>query len=482
MIGIDAGTFHTVAVRMHCDAPPRGDVLRFPQRSIPSIAFRSGDTPVVGVDAIPYLDSDREIILAPKLQLAGAGKDLPLLQRIIRKLVYQALQDLGVERPGSAVMTVPPSWTLEHCRILKESIEPLVPKISFLHEPIAMVLGAIYLAPQYDKDLRLAAKLDRAELALICDWGAGTVDVALVRINRAGKLHEFSCLGEVTELDQGGTAIARDVVRDFQKSRVEGESAEKNAYRLQAHWAGDVFPGRDFSGYEPLIRKRRSVAAEVVAQRVSELLDSFAIEDRGKILCILHGGPLESPDLKLFFQEKLAVLAKLSAQQFLHIGNEFASGLSFDTIPWRRDVLVASGAALFAARGKIQPEFEYRISLRNARGELASSVMLALGPNLAGIQIVEPPNTGSDYYVEVQQLRRSPDGGDLVPTSIKAELAHYVRPRALVKYCILGADVGYACIEAREVTDTMEPGDIPDAKYARVFLPEKCTRFSIELE
>jgi hypothetical protein len=477
MIGIDAGTFHTVAVEM------RNGALRIPKQSVPSIAvLMPNGGAIVGVKALTpeVLRSTglKPLLLAPKLELGRNQTNHQLLQKIIRELISQALDGLGGGR-GDAVLTVPPGWTFEHCEILTEALDPLGTKVRFMHEPIAMLLGAMYLAPKYKQDPRLTAKLDQAELVLICDWGAGTVDVALVHIERNGRSHEFSCLAELTEIGHGGTSIARDVVREFGNMTDEGDGAETDAYLLQAHWANPV-AGRDFSRYDVLVGERRASAADEVARKVAALLGSLSAEDRSAILCVMYGGPLESADLARLFKERLEVHAGLANKQFVHIGNEFAAGLPYDVVPMRRDVLVAAGAAIFGEGGQTLPEFEYEVVLRNARGELTSSVRLAIARNLAGIQIIEPPHTGADYYVEVNQLRRTHDG-DLVPTSIKAELAHYVRPNALVKYRVVSAEVGHACIEATEVPNTMGPGEFPDARSAKVFLPEKSTRFSIDL-
>lgn len=151
--------------------------------------------------------------------------------------------------------------------------------------------------------------------------------------------------------------------------------------------------------------------------------------------------------------------------------------MPFDKVRWRRDVLVATGASLFAARGKALPEFEYEITLKDSSGRSSSSVRLARRHNLAGIQVITPPFSGVDYYVDVQQLRR-----DGTKTSIKTELSLHIRKDAVVMYRIREAGVGYALVEAIEAQNLPCPEPFPDACLDQRTLPEQSTRFSINLE
>jgi molecular chaperone DnaK (HSP70) len=186
---------------------------------------------------------------------------------ILRKLIEQAVQDLGAAELNNIVLTVPPAWTSEHCKLLQAAVNPIVEtKVRFIHEPIALLISAMYLAPKHTKDFSIVTKLDNADLILVCDWGAGTVDVALVQIKKDGLRHEFSCIGELTELGQGGTAIAEDVIREREKSKksVLENSTEKMAFRLQDHWQGNSYPGLDFSDCDSITRDRRHDAAKVI--------------------------------------------------------------------------------------------------------------------------------------------------------------------------------------------------------------------------
>lgn len=477
MIGIDAGTFHTVAVEFD----DKG-AIHLPRRSIPSIARRIGDKTLVGWEAKLQQGIKSELILAPKLRLANATKDRALLQEIIQQLVKQALEDLvGSGASKAAVVTVPPGWNFDQCEILKEAIQARIPSIQFIHEPVALTLAALHMAPQYQTDPRLIAKLDSSEHFLVCDWGAGTVDLALIGISRHGLQYEFSCLFEHTDTEHGGTAIARDVVQAFREENKGGTSIgqDEEAYLLQAYWEGEHL-GRDFSGYAPFIESRLKAAATSIAKIISGVLQKLGSEEADNVLVVLHGGPLESSELRKLLKNSVNNLRDLDDNRFVHIGSDFAKQVPNKGIPWRRDVLVAFGASLFGQNGKALPEFEYEVLLKNARGESTSSVKLAIGPNLSGRQIIQPPFTDTDYYVEVRQLRKNSQG-TLTPTAVSKELAHYVRPGALLRYSVSEAGVGYACIEALEVTNTMSPKPFSDSKSAKIILPERSTRFLINM-
>ena len=474
-IGIDSGTFHTVSTFFD------GDNVWIPERSILSIALRAGNTTMVGVDAISQMETAAfELIMAPKLKLSDIGVPDQLLQSILRKLVGQSLEDLG-RRPSNAVLTVPPGWTLGHCQILKDAIEPIASGIRFIHEPIALLIAAMYLSPKNEADPRIVAKLDGADSILICDWGAGTVDVALVKVDRKGHQYEFSCIGEFTEKLHGGTSIARGVIQDYEKSQGTGATAnsEKMAYRLQEYWQGEGYRNLGFEMYEPLTRARRLLAAKTIGAKIKDLFDDLKIPNGAGILFLIHGGPLESPELRLFLEQSLVEVLEISSEQLLHIGNDFAGSLPYDQVPYRRDALVATGAALFAARGEALPEFEYEIALRDSFGQVSSSARLARSHNLEGIQVINPPYSGVDYFVDVQQLRGSaPDS----KTSIKTELRLHVRQDAVVMYRIREAGVGYVLLEAIEAQNQPAPKPFPDARSDQRQLPERSTRFSINLE
>jgi hypothetical protein len=467
-IGIDVGTFHTVAVSS-------GSLIRIPNQSIPSRALRAGPVLIVGIDTISQLNSSFERILAPKLMLDDSNKKNTDLKEVIQKLVEQALQGLGMP-PNNIVLTVPPGWSLAKCNLLEAAVNELGYQVRFMHEPIALLISAMYLAPKLTLYSDVA-KLDKPSLVMVCDWGAGTVDLALVKVSRVGNIYEFSCLDEVTEIGQGGTSLARDIVRNsVSESGKKGKmQIDVEADFLQLYWQGDKFASLDFSDYSKPTKDRRQYAATVVANKIETLVNNCSILDRTEILFLLHGGPLESEELCTRLKEELKNSLGVNDEQFVHVGENFAKHLSDTNVLWRRDVLVAAGASLFASRGDVLPEFQYEIALINSFGGVSSKIILKRDRNTEGIRVITPPYSGTDYSVSVQQVRGS------IATSVCADLHIHVRPNALVMYRILEAGVGYATLEALEAQDLPHPVPFSDSRSDCQRFPERSARFSIDL-
>ncbi len=484
-IGIDIGTFHTVAT-----ISTENGQVRPSRESIPSIALRAKTHTIVGVDAVLQIQLDipgYELIQAPKLKATKDVHSDAYLRPILRKLVEQALENLG-ENSDELVLTVPPGWDINQCEFLKESVASLRIEAQFQHEPSALLIAVMHLALKHKVDPIVTAKLSSTDTVLVCDWGAGTVDVALVRIVRRNGQHEFACIGEFTEMHHGGINIAKDVICTCNPN-VTPSKVESLVYMLQAYWQDDTsvsrYEGVNFRDYDEETQKRQETAAEVVAERTKSLFDALGIEDTSQMLCVFHGGPLESFFLRDFLEQQLSNIVDIQPDQILHVGDKFSTAVASQDVPWRRDVLVSAGASLFAAKGETLPEFEYEVLLKDSFGQVSSTARLAKSQNLAGIQVISPPYTGVDYYVEIQQVRRTSDTEfhfvNQEKTAIRTELALHVRAGGVIMYRISDAGVGYAQIEAIEAQDLPNPEPFTDARSAKVKLPERSTRFSINL-
>jgi len=467
-IGIDLGTFHTVAVS--CEEHQ----LIFPSRSIPSIAFKLGNATIVGVDAESQIDLAQQLLIAPKLKLHDKSVAPEFISSVLRKLVEQATIDLGVSG-RNAVMTVPPSWTLSDCLAIKQSVSALGLELNFLHEPVALLIAVMQLTRKRGCDPFVAGLLTTAKRVLVCDWGAGTVDLALVQINQSSDVIEFRCLGETTVLGHGGTNIAQDVVGSFVTDSTT-MVRDKEAFKLQKYWQGDALATFNSDKYSRDTTLRRNSAAVAIASAASDLLNRLCIDDRSDIVTLLYGGPVESVELRSSLISELEVAAGTNREIVCFAGSEFVRTVE-NSRPLRRDVLVAAGASIYSANGEALPEFEYEIVLRDSFGKPTSTIRLIKGRNLAGIQVVTPPFTGVDYYVDVSQI--SITGNMRNKTAISAELKLFVRKNAVVMYRIAEAGVGFAKIEASEAQDLPAPENFSDSRIEAVILPEKSTRFNV---
>jgi len=470
-IGVDLGTFHTVAVHA------RGDHLTFSQRSIPSIAVVIQDTPIVGFEAQRLAGSSKKLIVAPKLKLHQKSEAIDLVRQILRKLVEESIINLGL-RDDSVILTVPPAWNLDDCLSIKHAIEALGIYVRFLHEPVALLVAAYYLSRQTSGSNLLSGLLSTSEAVLVCDWGAGTVDMALVELShREGGAVDFAVLGERTEIGDGGTDIARDIIRVTSEIKDISE-LDFRAYQLQEAWQGNYLPGFNLKLFDRETLNRRKVAAERIATTVAELLKQCGIEQPEKVFVLLYGGPLESDDLSAALIARVEERPGIPTNRFFSLNTAYLTRHS-EINDARRDTLVAAGAALYGTCGEAIPEFEYEIRLRDSFGQSGPSVKLIRDANLKGIQVVTPPFTGVDYFVDVVQVYKI--HGQQRMTSITGELKLHIRKGAVVIYRIAEAGVGFARIQACEALDLPSPEPFADSRIAELILPEKATRFVLSL-
>jgi len=470
-LGIDLGTFHTVAV--HADSTK----LTFSKRSIPSVAVVIKDTPIVGFEAQRLSASATRLIVAPKLKLHDRSEPLDLIKPILRKLVDESISNLGMKE-ASAVLTVPPAWSINDCISIKDAVEALGFSVSFLHEPVALLAAAYYMARHSQGDYQRSGQLVNAESILVCDWGAGTVDLAFVKVQRkVDGSTEFAVLGERTEIGDGGTDLAKDIVSRAAVA-TEKPRVDYFAYQLQEAWQGNQLPGFDASLFETNTTSRRQEAAERISASVSKLLSELEVHDRAAILTILYGGPLESKELSESLTARLVIDARLSRNHIFNLDSTFVERQGSFVLA-RRDALVAAGAALYGTTGEAIPEFEYEVILRDSFGSKSSSVRLVRDRNLKGIQVVTPPFTGVDYFVDIAQLTRG--NNETRPTSISGELRLHVREGAVVMYSIADAGVGFVKIQAAEAMDLPSPKLFDDSRVEELLIPEKSTRFILNI-
>ncbi len=481
-IGLDLGTFHTVASLFD---PAQRRIIPF--ESVPSVALRGTHPPIVGREV---QQARGALMLAPKLRLRDKGEDRRFLQSVLKRLAEQAIGPLYMP-DGRMALTVPPGWTVDECDVVAQSVEDYGQPVTFIHEPAALLIAAAHLAEHYENASPLLTLLRMPGHVIVCDWGAGTVDLSIVSTKWDGS-YEFRCKAENTLRGHGGVDVAREVVDLLFEAPSPDPRPEDRLgldFKLQTGWedglrAGDILRhNAEVAGVEQLERRvaevrRRHVSA--VAQEIATVWQSAGLPQDANPVVLLHGGPLEATELRNALLGDLA-RSGVRPDRVYSLGSEYCGGLRPGAKPWRRDTLVSVGASLFAALGEALPEYGYEISLPDAGGNCADAVRLLRGAALAGRVAVEPKHTGLDYLAKVQQIRYDWDARTSQPTPIQKELGLYVRDEALVVYEIAEVGAGYACVEAYEAARTMTPRRLADAKSDSVKMPEKSTRFRIDV-
>lgn len=462
-VGLDLGTFHTVAVEVDDDE-------RVPPYSVRSIAIDKNPPPAfVGSEALENLSWARDglgtLIVAPKLRLLEGNSQIrDRLALIIARLAEEAFRSLlRAGRPQSLAVTIPPGWEREHCDVMRAALQQVVPKGAFvlLHEPVALLIAGMWLSRKRQAPEALAA-LNGSMRTLVCDWGAGTVDLALVQVAGTYAQPELQCLSEHTNLVWGGTHIAR---RSLELARGSSPK-EHEVLLLQQHWQGDTVQGLGFENVSDHAAGVRREAVEAIREIIVNLANHGGRPE--DTLLVLHGGPLESPELAGLVR---SAARDAGVTNHLGLGNAFASQVRKAESHLRRDALVALGAAVFAQIGEPRPEFSYRLELRDSSGLVHSAMTLKITEATQGILPIRPPYTGVDYYVGIAQMR-----GDQ-PTGIRADLGIFVSAGRILLYRIARADVGFVSISVEEATDEGVPKSFEKAGKAFVELPERSTRF-----
>lgn len=468
-VGLDIGTFHTLAV----EADRRTE--RVPTRSIRSIAV-DGSTLLTGSEALEAMDlvghGLASLILAPKLKLRTSETHLrEKIPRILSELARAALRALGAERDKSLAVTVPPAWDREQCEVIQRALSQVTgADIIFLHEPVALLVAGWLLAQRNDP--AVWGKLSAFGRILVCDWGAGTIDLALIRVRRGDTFEpEFQCLGEFTDVSWGGTQIARRTLELAHLAGVRGHASESDILLIQQQWEGDAVFGLGLDDIAEHASAARREAADSLHAALLDLATNAG--EPGETLLVLHGGPLEAPELAAMVVD---MASAIGIRTHAHLGNRFAVNAQRLESNLRRDALVALGAALFAEVGEPLPEFGYRLELRDSNGVHVSSAHLEITEYTRGITSVHPPHSGVDYYVGITQLR------GVQPTGIRHELGIHVSAGAILVYRIERAGVGFVSISAEEAINLPRPERLPGGLKRSVELPEKSTRFRLQFE
>lgn len=206
--GIDFGTTNSVASRVGGDRVLTlvDEVTRRPHLSV--VWYRGGDI-VVGREARQYLDITESgapagFVRSPKMTLRRDGPifvdglavdPTDAVAEVLRHLKYDAAR--ARERASSfalehAVMTIPVDFGGAERRALRLAARKAgIGVIQFVHEPVAALHA--FLRSQKDFQRQLARFEGRT--VLVFDWGGGTLDLTLCRI-QGGSIMQIASLGD----------------------------------------------------------------------------------------------------------------------------------------------------------------------------------------------------------------------------------------------------------------------------------------------
>lgn len=202
-LGIDFGTTNCAVGRMRLDGHP------FVVGPIPSLGAWSNEQAVFGQQARDLLLSEEPAFPIRDLKLS-LGKESFRVGHLdedpvdlAKELLLEIQKRLAPnDTVGTAVIGTPVSVHRNHRVDLREAARRAgFEKVKFVYEPTAALIGALG-----------GRALSPDSLALVVDWGGGTLDIAAVRINR-GLFQEVGVGGDVAVL--GGTRIDEEITRQL---------------------------------------------------------------------------------------------------------------------------------------------------------------------------------------------------------------------------------------------------------------------------
>lgn len=208
VFGIDFGTTNSLASRVVGDRvlPLVDEVTGRPHPSV--VWYRGGDI-VVGREARQYLDITESgappgFVRSPKMTLRRAGPifvdglaidPTDAVAEVLRHLKSDASRPRerakGVPLEH-AVMTIPVDFGGSERRLLRLAARKAgIGVVQFVHEPVAALYA--YLRSQTEFQRQLARFEGRT--VLVFDWGGGTLDLTLCRI-QSGTIMQIASLGD----------------------------------------------------------------------------------------------------------------------------------------------------------------------------------------------------------------------------------------------------------------------------------------------
>jgi molecular chaperone DnaK len=341
IFGLDFGTTNSLVALVQGDR-----VIHFLDGNEPHpsvVWYRSGEITVVGRVAKENLGSRQsgvigDFVRSPKFNLGKghpvyvAGRNLAASDVVSEILAFlrndvmrkdRGLKDISFER---AVVTIPVTMHGPARQELREAAHKAGLRIhQFVHEPLAALYGHLRAHPDFRRRI---AELEN-KVALVFDWGGGTLDLTLCKFMR-GSLVQIGNRGD-TEVggDRFDEAIA-DWVREkhrTQHSLPSGredtelakarliEQCELAKKQLSIQNSTFIFV-RDFiqrSGPEHTLQiaittdDLLAVSDRLLAQgleNIDNLLSSAGYDQRSLAFCLATGGMCRVPFIQRRLQEK----------------------------------------------------------------------------------------------------------------------------------------------------------------------------------
>lgn len=301
IFGLDFGTTNSVAAFIQRNPDHKGyhaNVLTDRQgRPHPSVVWYNGAEIVVGRQAKEHMGQlglgvFGDVVRSPKMFLGSTtgihvgGVSRPaaeVVSDILRYLKEQALQSGEKDQTfDRAVLTVPVSMDgRARLELRQAALAAGIHVHQFVHEPLAALYG--HLRAQ-DNFAEMSARME-GRLALVYDWGGGTLDLTLCRLHH-GTLVQILNLGD---------------------QEVGGDKFDLELVRLAKRKHAEQYPAADWSKLQPSAEARLISQCEAAKIRLSDSDKAFLlVKDM-----LASPGPEKDLDITLTRQELLQATSVL---------------------------------------------------------------------------------------------------------------------------------------------------------------------------
>ena len=424
VIGIDFGTTNSL-ISVILDSRARS-FLNENKMPHPSIVCYDGEQVVVGARAKERIDGadmgmNENLVRSPKVELTkdsiyinGREKDpVSVVSDLMRYLKEQAAknkisEDANLDR---AVVSIPVAMGGRTRKRLRDALlQAGIHVVQFVHEPLA----ALYCYFKDQPDFQHALSSYQGRLALVFDWGGGTLDLTLCRVVN-GAVTQIMNVGDN---GVGGDYIDQAIMVEVIKRHAEKEAVpagtavepgarakllnacEKAKIDLSTKekviiYVPDYYLGRDADGdiQCTLVRDDLVSICEHIVNRglscIDRVLDKLNIDQRQISMCLATGGMVNMPMIRtrleqIFSIDRLEISAKGD-----RIISEGCAWIAHDGL----QMTLAKPIEISEARGAFLPVFKSGTPLPTEGGAIHTSVgVYCIDPRdrKAKIKIVRP--------------------------------------------------------------------------------------------
>lgn len=348
VVGFDFGTTNSLVSLVRGErAISFFDDLGLP---VPSVVCYEAGSIIVGRDAkrrmaTAGLGVYGNIVRSPKMLLGQESVFVDGVERGVRDVVADLVKYVrhgAMTSPGrelkeldAAVVTIPVNFDGARRAALRDAFRLAgVRVMQFVHEPLAALYGFLRSAADRDETMR---RYDR-QLVLVFDWGGGTLDLTLCRVQQGTLLQIANDGTDEVGGDRFDEVVKNEVTRSVRKSRGLDDSVQAHpdaAARLlhlceQAKidlsgrdvvqvYLHDYFRGLPDGSLEHALSRidleRMTVPlVDAGLDRIRTLLEAARVSPAQIALCLATGGMVNMPVVKsrlheLFGAQRVSVAA-----------------------------------------------------------------------------------------------------------------------------------------------------------------------------